>query len=92
MADALKSTDELRNGTVSNYVIFFGNTELKTTKKGAINSKGGIILTAVLPTGETIEHRSSDAYGPKGFSIDGIKMALVVLKRPEFKGMFNYKY
>lgn len=88
----MKTTEQLRSGTTSNFVIFFGDKELPTTKSGAINSKGGLVLRATLPTGEKIEHRSSDAHGVKGFSIDGVKKALVELKRPELKGMLNYKY
>jgi hypothetical protein len=88
----MKTQEELRNGTTSNYVIFFGETELPTSKSGAINSKGGLVLTATLPTGERIEHRSNDVYGVKGFSINGVKKALVELKRPELKGMLNFKY
>jgi hypothetical protein len=61
---------ELRNSTLSEYVIFFEGKELKTKKGGAINSSNGIVLTAQLPTGEWVKWRSNDNYGKKGFSFD----------------------
>jgi hypothetical protein len=78
----MKTQEELRNGTTSNFVIFFGETELETRKSGSVNSKGGLVLTATLPTGEKI----------KGFSINGVKKALAESRRPELKGMFDFKY
>lgn len=61
---------EVRNSTTSEYAIFFEGKELKTSKSGAINSNGGIVLSAQLPTGEWIKWRSNDNYGKKGFSFD----------------------
>jgi len=50
-------------------IILNGN-KLETSKSGAINSNGGIVLKATLPTGEQIKWRSNDNYGKKGFSFD----------------------
>ena len=50
-------------------ILFEGN-ELKTSKTGAINSNNGIVLTAELPTGESIKWRSNNNYGKTGFSFD----------------------
>lgn len=61
---------EVRKSTTSQYVIFFEGVELPTQKSGAINSNGGIVLRATLPTGEWIKWRSNDNYGNKGFSFD----------------------
>jgi hypothetical protein len=61
---------EVRNSTNSQFAIFFEGKELTTSKSGAINSNGGIVLTAQLPTGEFIKWRSNDKYGKKGFSFD----------------------
>lgn len=66
----MKTTTELRASTVSNFCIFLDGIELPTRKEGAINSAGGIVLKATLPTGEAIKWRSNDNYGRKGFSFD----------------------
>ncbi len=59
---------DLRNSTSSEYVIFFEGKILNTIKSGAINSNGGIVLTAQLPSGERVKWRSNDMYGKKGFT------------------------
>lgn len=61
---------EVRNSTTSECAIFFEGVELSTWKQGAINSAGGIVLFATLPTGEQIKWRSNDNYGKKGFSLN----------------------
>ncbi len=63
------TTSELRNSTTKNYVIFLDEFELVTKKAGAINSAGGIVLTAFVPEIGLIQHRSNDSYGRKGFSL-----------------------
>lgn len=62
--------DELRNSTDSECAIFYEGKELKTSKSGAINSAGGIVLNATLPNGEIVKWRSNNNYGKKGFSYD----------------------
>lgn len=61
---------DVRNSTDSKFAIFYEGKELKITKSGAINSAGGVVLTAQLPTGEWVKWRSNDNYGKKGFSFD----------------------
>lgn len=61
---------DLRDSTTSEVAIFFEGIELETSRSGAINSAGGIVLKATLPTGENIKYRSNDNYGKKGFSFD----------------------
>lgn len=80
---------DLRNSTPSEYVIFFDGQELPTTKGGAINSKGGIVLTALVPAlGFRVEHRSNDAHGYKGWSKGNDKNDLSM----EIKSRLEYKY
>lgn len=80
--------EEIRNSTSENYIIFWDENPLKTTKGGAINSKGGIVLTAwVEELKELIYHRSNDSHGRKGFTInDNNKVC-----PPEIRKRLEYK-
>ena len=62
--------NKLRESTSSKCTIFYEGKELKTSKSGAINSSGGIVLKATLPDGSIVKWRSNNNYGKKGFSYD----------------------
>lgn len=65
----MNNATEIRNSTISEFVIFWDGKELPTTKSGNINSKGGLLLTAFVPElNQWIEHRSNGEHGRKGFS------------------------
>lgn len=81
--------EEVRNTTISEYVIFWKGKEIPTSKGGAINSKGGIVLRAfVTELGYSIEHRSNGNHGYKGWSTGNDKNDLSV----EIKSCLEYKY
>lgn len=79
--------DQLRASTPNNFVIFWDGQEMPTIKGGAINSKGGILLTAYIPElGKHIEHRSNSNHGYKGFSFGDEKaLSTAVRARLEYK-------
>jgi len=82
------SVQELRNSTEANFVIFWNGIELPTRKSGAINAKGGILLTAFVPElNATIEHRSNNNHGYKGFSFGDDKRL-----KSEIRQQLEYKY
>jgi hypothetical protein len=83
----MKTTQELRNSTTSNFDIFWDGVEMPTTKGGAINSKGGVLLTAFIPElGKHVEHRSNNNHGWKGFSFgDGKPLPSEIRSRLEYK-------
>lgn len=82
------SAQDLRNSTTSNFAIFWDGVEMPTRKGGAINSKGGILLTAFIPElGKNIEHRSNNNYGWKGFSFGDDKPL-----PSEIRSRLEYKY
>jgi hypothetical protein len=78
---------EIRNSTPNNNVIFWDGKELPTRKSGAINSKGGILLEALIPElNQWVEHRSNDNHGYKGFSFgDDKRLPSQIRSRLEYK-------
>ena len=86
----MKTNEELRNGTKSNFVIFFDEKEVKTTQSGAINSNGGLVLEAFISELNCyIQHRSNDNYGRKGFTLSSIPQKAL---SSEIRNRLNYKY
>lgn len=82
------SAQELRNSTNSNFVIFWDGVEIPTKKSGAINSKGGLLLTAFISElGKHVEHRSNGNHGWKGFSFGDDKPL-----PSEIRSRLEYKY
>lgn len=84
----MKTFKGLRNSTNSEFVIFFDGREYPTTKVGAINSKGGIVLTAfITELGFFVEHRSNGNHGYKGFSkgFDKNDIPMNIKNRLEYK-------
>ena len=79
--------ENLRNSTTANFIIFWDGVEVPTTKGGAINSKGGILLNAFIPElGRNIEHRSNENHGWKGFSFgDDNPLPTEIRARLEYK-------
>lgn len=84
------TTQELRESTASNNVIFFDGKELDTKKSGGMNSAGGLVLSAYLPEfGRTIQHRSNDNYGRKGFTFQDASDKFL---STEIRNRLEYKY
>lgn len=93
----MNNSTEIRNSTTRGYVIFWDSKELPTRKSGAINSKGGILLTAFVPElNATIEHRSNGNHGRKGFSYSPTGAEMDTQKLPllprEIRDRLEYKY
>lgn len=86
--EQLSAKQQLRASTPKNFVIFWDGKVMPTHHMGAINSKGGIYLSAFIPElGRCIEHRSNDNHGYKGFSFGDDKCL-----PSEIRNRLEYKY